>query len=279
VELCADATGLQFQRDDADRFIGFRSSGTDGVSTEKDPSIRVWGTPGDVESIMLGTRSGSAVSLIIYAKDVEIAREKDGDGSTYDAIHRAHGWDGEAPRTRIEWRINGVGLTLTQWQTGEVIDLRDPWLLGQPETLSQLWAAVAEKRRLIVPTRTRNTRSETDPRWAFVQSAALEEHRTGSENWRQARFVESDTHDRRVERATRDAIRALHRVAQLHDRSVHVAGGLPAVAERLGDLNPAALKDGIGYGYTYGFLQRNILKDEIERAGRDNWPARKRKAK
>lgn len=270
-EICGDFVGLSFSWRDASALIGFRHVGDDGRAVhDRGDSLGRWGSPyGGVETMMAGTRSGSAVSLCAYDKDREIEASKGGDGSTYDSLHRAHGWRGES-RTRIEWRFSGQGLEFKD-AAGHLVNLRDPWVLANGAHVAAAWSWACESHRLATPAKARRTRWKTDPRWVHVQDACSAWLRTRGEAWRQARLVAADTWNTREERATRDLLRAAHRVSALHGSALE-SDGIGAVARYAMLSDNQRRKEMDVYGQAYGKLQHAALGPEIDAAARD-WPA------
>jgi hypothetical protein len=201
VELCADAVGVSFSRADAGSFVGAHA-GSSVASTERRDTV---------ETIAVGTRA-SPLSVCLYDKDAEIKAARKAD--VYAQVHQAHGWDGEARRTRCEVRFSGIGLQWEDPETGELIDLRDPIDLGQQRTLDVAWKLATFKRRMVIDDgATRRRRCPTDPRWQLYQRAADVPEQPWS--YRQRVAVADETWTVRRQRAAERALRGAAAVAVL----------------------------------------------------------------
>lgn len=267
-EICVDAIGVAFDRDDASCIVGARKGSTVAHAE----------TSRHVETIAVGTRA-SPVSLCLYDKDREIAAKRKAD--YYGPVHVACGWDGRAPRWRLELRLVGQGLRWVADDTGEVLDLRDPMTLCDARQVRDVWRIVTAKRRLVVAGEaSRRRRAATDPRWELYQQA------TGAEieawTWRQSRDVTDATYQERRDRARDRGLRGLIQLAVLQglDREViaiheaiergdvddddtdPIVGAVVATAKRALE-TLAARREIAAYGATYARTQRAI-RDRIE---------------
>lgn len=259
LELCRDFAGLRFVRGDAGHFIGAKTNGDDGER------ITVWGAEGDeVETINVGKRS-SPISVCIYDKRAQIDAVKGGDGSTYESTHRECGWDGAEKVTRVEMRFSGPGLCWEDKNTGEVMDFSNPGTACDQVSLDRLWKVSTTKRRLIVPdAATRRERCPTDTRWKeVIETPGSQMH----EEWRQHRWVQGDTHRRRVEHAKRTAIRALLRYGALHGSSVEPLSRVGQMKALLVDaMEDACPVDMVEYQEGYEKTQLPLLGPEVSQA-------------
>ena len=257
LELCCDFVGLQFYRADAANFLGAKLNGDSGLPVD------VWSDEGSqaVETINVGRRTAN-LSLCIYDKLAQIESVKHGDHSTYEATHRAHGWDGSSKIVRVEMRFAKEGMV---WENdGLDIDLSNPWTLCDGDDLGMAWSIGCLKRRLIVPdTATRRERCVSDERWRAVALEAMtEEPRT---KWRQKRQVQKDTHRERVKRARRGTLQSILRYAALHDlRSDEYADD--QLAELIADVAFGADFDFAEYQRRYARTQLPLLGEEIRQA-------------
>lgn len=265
LEICADFMGLQFFREDAMHFLGGRMVGETNPLEPRD----VWGADPDdwgdgtpVETINVGRRTTSPLSVCIYDKVRQIESVKAGDGSTYHAAWRATGWRGEGV-TRVELRFNKRALAMEHPETGELLDFTNPATAADAGALSRLWAIACHKRRLIVPrSASRRERCSTDARWQDVSKVGATDE---PHAWRQLREVQADTHKERVRRSRRDAVKGLHRFAALIGADMSDAREMVAVLAYAMDTieeNPAE------YFARYGEEQREVLGPEIDAAAR-----------
>ena len=268
LELCADFTGIRFFREDAAHFIGARVSGDEGhdviVWGEQDR----WGGEGPantiVETINIGRRTTSPLSLCIYDKSRQVDAVKSGDASTYAAVWGEHGWAVGEHVTRVELRLNGRALCMEDASTGELLDFTHPGRPADLDALRRLWWVACYKRRLVTPGEdTHRDRWRLDPRWQSVLAVAPEQ----PGKWRQLRLVQKDTHAERVRRAARDASRGLHRFAGLH--GFELDGFAVATRALAYAFHVASQEDDLGrYGQDYAAEQAAVLGPEIEAARR-----------
>lgn len=201
LELCADAVGLAFTREDAGCFVGAHAGSSIGT-TERSESV---------ETIAVGTRA-SPLSICVYDKTAEIEARRKAD--VYAEVHRAHGWDGEERRIRCEVRFNGIGLRWEDPESGELIDLRDPLEVGREATIAMAWSLATHKRRMVIEDgATRRRRCPTDPRWSLFQAAASVPEIPWT--FRQRQAVAEETWKIRKDRATDRALRGALAVAML----------------------------------------------------------------
>lgn len=273
LELCADFEGLGFYREDAPHFLGARRNGDEGES------LTVWGGEGSehgdagggwepfrprVETINVGRRSTSPLSLCIYDKARQIDAVKGGDASTYRAIWTDHGWEG-APVCRVELRFSGRALAVENTLTGELLDFRDPRTAADLESVDRLWRVATHKRRLVIAgTADRRDRCDVDPRWRVVMAVGAE----APGKWRQLREVQKGTHAERVRRSARDASRGLARFAALHGHELedwHTATRALAYAFHCHRGDGEDLGQ---YGRDYLSEQRDVIGPEIDEARR-----------
>jgi len=268
LELCCDFVGLDLYRSDAGNFVGARTNGDDGEAGER---VTVWGGVEEaVQTINVGKRN-SPISLCIYDKQAQIDAAKAGDGSTYEAVHRELGWDGDSKITRVELRFSGRGLCFDKGD--RVLDFRDPITATSDENLAALWTIATHKRRLIVPgSSTRKERSGVDARWSRVQDVASIPMLPAG--WRQRREVQKDTHRNRVERSRVAGLRALARYGVLHGIDLQSLGMKAVLRDLVADaLFTSPDLDLEEYAEEYAGVQRPVLADEISVA-RDRIRAR-----
>lgn len=257
LELCSDFVGLDFRDEDANHFVGFKVT----------ELVRRFSSEGRIETINLGNRR-SYVSLCLYDKDVQLAREKDGDDSTYRAHHKAHGWDGEQPRRRVEFRVTGRALQYLDEATGDRLDFRDPAMLANRKALTMLWAVLATKKRLVVQGHTRTNNSAVDPRWIVVQDAAGVQEDV---SFRQTREAQRDAWHEASRRARRDARRGLHRVAALHDAKAS-KGTLREVLLFIQETaSTDEIENGEVYQENYRRAREQFMGEEIRILGAPLW--------
>jgi hypothetical protein len=199
----------------------------------------------EAESIMLGRRDTSNVSLIIYDKTGQIRDKKDGDDSTYRAAWLAGGWDGVSTVTRIELRLQRFGLTFRLADNAAcraansrvIYDFRDPAMLASFENLGVAWRHCLQRHRLVLCERSRKRRDRMDPRWHPVLACGGDEPPA----LKQFRAVQSDAWDRKMELALRSFARAAGQVAALtglivtETRSSELFRFAERLAERMGE--------------------------------------------
>lgn len=215
LELCSDFQGVTFAVRDGENFVGAgRTKGYERLAVgEVLSSTQRPG--GGFESLNFGSREANT-SLSIYNKSHQIRVDKriDPDVSMYRPVWAASGGYvvGE-PVTRVEIRLRRSGLVrrihdTAGRDTGERIDLRDPALLLDVDAKGQIWANETQRRRLVVPEKSRMRRDEVDPRWAFVRSVAGIREPLRLTQDRSVRFLTWHQRLRRVEdRITRDTVR------------------------------------------------------------------------
>ena len=257
LELCCDFTGLQFYRADAANFLGAKLNGDSGLPVD------VWSDEGSqaVETINVGRRTAN-LSLCIYDKLAQIESVKHGDHSTYEATHRAHGWDGEGKIVRVEMRFAKEGMV---WETGiSTLDLSNPWTLCNHGSLEDAWSVGCSKRRLIIPdTATRRERCHTDARWHAVALCGIQTE--PKDGWRQKRQVQKDTHRERVKRARRGALQNILRYAALHDHRADEYAD-EQLAELVRDIASGSELNFPEYQRRYARTQLPLLGEEIRQA-------------
>lgn len=256
LELCSDFVGLEFSDADAQSFVGFKT----------DELVRKFSKDGKLQTINLGTR-GSPVSVCLYDKDAQLTEVKGGDDSAYRAVHKSHGWDGEAPRRRVEFRLSGRGLQFKD-DAGNVLDFRDPALLADREALAKLWSVLCWKKRLVQKdSATRVERAKVDPRWEGVLSAS---GKPFDASYRQTREAQKDAHVEAVRRARRDLMRKAYACKALYDIPEEVP--LPEVMQFVEETTEAEERGALrSYGKRYRELREEFMGEEIRTQGRADW--------
>lgn len=262
VELCSDFTGLDFADVDEWHLVGFRRRSLFQREGDEHPT----------ETANWGTRS-CPISLCIYDKDEQIRAAKDGDDSVYAAAHRANGWDGEAARVRVEFRLNGRALILENEETGERIDLREPAALADEPLLARVWSILAASKRLVLrETATRKKRCKLDPRWQSVIDAG--DPSVFDQSFRQTREVNCDTHAEAIKRARVGLIRNALTLAALYGQDVSLEQAIREAAGFVfGTMEPEERAD--WSTYIAGYLERReeFIGEEIRRRGPPAWDA------
>lgn len=259
LEICADFVGLEFGREDIAHFMG--KFGRDDVAHAHGDGF------GNLETIALGSRR-SNVSLCIYDKTAQIRDAKDGRNlPTYSATWERHGWDGENV-TRVELRLAKRGL---EWKAGEHdVNLRDPFFATCSKTLRAVWASLLGNRyRLVMPgSASRERRCKLDPRWSMVVDAAAVERVAKFE---QSRRESDDAYAEKLGRASRDATKAILRVAALHGVSRFETRDDLQTATELAIAGAA--RQGLdleAYAVAYTRLIRETLGGQVDDA-RERW--------
>lgn len=165
IELCSDFVGISWRRDDSENWVC-------PPRMRCGQHVKCYGIENtSVETIEAGKRT-SNVSWCLYWKTRQIEAVKHGDGSTYEAHWLAAGWKPGQEIARAELRICKRGLVVSDDETGEVLNFRDPARLFDRDALGKLWAAHTRTHRIVVPgTATRQRRATVDERWELVQSA------------------------------------------------------------------------------------------------------------
>ncbi len=256
LEVCSDFTGLDFRDEDARAFVGFRT----------DELVRKFTKDGKLQTINLGTR-GSPISMCLYDKDAQLAEVKGGDDSAYRAVHKKHGWNGEAERRRVEFRLTGRGLQFKD-DREEEIDLRDPAALANERVMRKVWAVLCWKKRLVLEgSATRRERMKTDPRWEAVVSASGMKFEKG---YRQTREAQKDAHIEAVRRGRRGLLREAYRIKALHDIPDEVP--LPEALRFVWEISPPEERSAMAtYGKNYRALREPFMGEEIRTQGRADW--------
>ena len=243
IELCADVVDFPVTTQLANRFAGGLKPGGEGLWQEH-----------EAESIMLGRRETSNVSLIIYDKTGQIREKKAGDDSTYRAAWLAGGWDGAASVTRIELRLQRFGLTFRLADNGAcraassriLYDFRDPAMLASFKNLGVAWRHCLQRHRMVLCERTRKRRDAMDPRWVPVVECGGAEPPA----LKQFRAVQADAWDRKMENALRTFVRAAGQVAALS--GIVVDQTRPGEILRFAEQLAARMGDDLGeYGEAY----------------------------
>lgn len=171
------------------------------------------------ESVSVGSRHGSNVSLCCYGKTGQLAaRGGDGALAMYAAAwSRSPAYQASREVQRVEFRLRKRGLDLTCMRTGEVAMLRDPAALASAETLGRLWAYLAARYRLVVASERGKSHKAipSDPRWLVVASVT-ESTDGASRDFAQAREASRATLAEQQQRSRRRLLEALARDAGLH---------------------------------------------------------------
>jgi hypothetical protein len=236
LELCRDLQGLGgWTLDDARlaAWTGWRGA---TITTHSQKS-------GDTVSV--GSRKGSNVSLCCYGKTAQIlACGGAGAAAMYAASWaRSAAYQASRDVQRVEFRLRKRGLDLACSRTGEVGMLRDPAALACGETLGRVWAYLAARYRLVVASERGQSHKSipSDPRWLVV--ASVPESTDGAaRDFAQARDASRATLAEQQQRARQRMIDALARDAGLHGaRPASSAAAIAWARFRLTDSHPAEL--------------------------------------
>lgn len=184
--LNADFVGIDFDDNDARRFIGVRKCTKYGRgSTIAEQVLRgaadarvfdgacssAW-----VQTIALGRKSSDS-QMVIYRKGDQLreAKRVDPRASMYAPLWQANGWDPEhdGDPLRVELRLRKKGLQYQDSRGTTLWDFRDPALLLRKSAVRELWWHHTWKRRLIVPKYQRKRENKDDPRWEVVRALGL----------------------------------------------------------------------------------------------------------
>jgi hypothetical protein len=169
LDLCADATGLVFRREDEEHCVTRARRRVRFQSPEK-----VYTRRRGAESIVTGfvIAPGNELSVRIYDKTEELFAVHGRDSEktrTELATYRRAGWDGESPVWRVEAQFRGTRLReLGAGTPSELLTKLDAlwhYVVGTAEEPSGAWL------RVVVPVSSRIERCPTDPRWRVYQSA------------------------------------------------------------------------------------------------------------
>lgn len=290
LEVCSDIVGLHFWRHDADNFVGIVKTGErhhlipeDQIQQAPTPQVRTFGIEAQkAETIDIGSRA-SPVSICIYDKESQIIAEKGGDWSTYEAVHKSNGWDGEAKIWRVELRFTKRGLVLEDKRglrrlnplTNKVenlpllYDFRDPATAANEYALWLLWSYTTSRKRLIIPkARTRRKRCPMDWRWEVVSGICVPD-REKLNNLRMYREVQKDAWKERTRRALMEYCRSGRRLAALYDQPNYLPEQVAQFAEdQLDDDERRLIGD---YLKNYRGAQDPFIGDEIRRLGGTIW--------
>lgn len=169
VDLCVDATGLVFRREDEEHCVTRARRRVRFQSPEK-----VYTRRRGTESIVTGfvIAPGNELSVRIYDKTEELFAVHGRDSEktrTELAVYRRAGWDGNAPVWRVEAQFRGTRLReLGAGTPSELLPKLDAlwhYVVGTEEEPAGAWL------RFVVPGANRIERCPTDPRWRVYQSA------------------------------------------------------------------------------------------------------------
>lgn len=262
VEICSDFQGIGWDRRDVARLVT-------PARMRKGTYARTFG-PGKerLETIEIGRRNDSNISICLYDKTRQIEAAKGGDASTYEAAWREGGWDGRRNVSRAELRLKNRGLHLFDPETGEDFGLRDPAALFDRKALQAAWAHATDVIRFVLPNRTRMERAEDDPRWTVVRGAA----QCPPRRLQQAREIQEATHQEAIARTDRAIQQNLVRRAGLACLRVTDRAGLCSILQMVEATTPltAPLYES---GVTYARLREPFIGDEM-RSEQDGTRAR-----
>jgi hypothetical protein len=267
LEICSDFVGFAWCPEDAAAVVGGRKAG----ALEKWLKTKRY----QIETLYIGRRTSSPISVALYDKSDEICRKKSAE--VYQAVHLRNGWRGERIE-RVEFRLHGSGLEFksaakdASAQDGDqLFSVRDPAMIDA-DSLRQLWGMLATKKRIIViGSATRRERCVTDPRWELVQSAGdLPEVK-----WVQLREPQADAYAIRLRGAIKAALSGALRVATLigagkEEDPVTVTGQV------LSEASPELLARCFERAAEYRDEQESQLGEEIAQA-RAAWAKRDRR--
>jgi hypothetical protein len=170
LDLCADATGLAFSRDDEDSFVTrarrkVRFQVPDKVFTKKrDQDGHLTGfviAPGN--PLLVRIYDKTEEQLAVQGHDSEKARTELG-------VFRTAGWDGTSPVWRVEAQFRGE--VLRQLGAGSpdalpgALDSLWHYAVGVPDGEGKAWLRLVER-----GSSTRAERCRTDSRWIVFQTA------------------------------------------------------------------------------------------------------------
>lgn len=235
LELCRDLQGLGgWTMDDASlaAWTGWRGA---TITTHSQASG---------STVSVGSRKGSNVSLCCYGKTAQIlACVGAGAAAMYAAIWaRSPAYQASRDVQRVEFRLRKRGLDLACSRTGEVGMLRDPAALADLDTLGRVWAYLAARYRLVVPSeRGTHKAIPSDPRWLVVASVP-ESTEGAARDFAQARDASRATLAEQQQRARQRLIDAIARDAGLHGaRPSSSNAAIEWTRFRLTDSHPAEL--------------------------------------
>lgn len=262
IELCADFVGFPIDPSDAGMFAGGLKPAGDGLYPEA------------AETIMLGRRSTSNVSISVYDKTTQIEDDKGGDDACYRSSWIAGGYDGESKITRVELRLKAHGLKLATLDpipgasvhSRVIYDFRNPAMLT-PKNIGVVWRHCMERHRLVMGDRTRKRRDQIDPRWLPV----IECGGGVCPALRQFRQVQSDAWEKKVELAVHKLVRAASVLGSLHGVAVDSRGDLVEIARFAHVLAMRYGEDLEEYGENYYALATPFVGPEIWKLGAEQW--------
>lgn len=176
LDLCADATGLMFQRDDEDRCVTRARRKVRFQAPERSFTRRTKG-----ESSLTGffIAPKNPLSVRIYDKTEELLAVQGEDSEktrTELAAYRAAGWDGLSPVWRVEAQLRSPVLKELGVQSplDLVTSLDGIWryVVGRECEDARAWVRFVES-----GTATRAERCTTDDRWRIYQGARFDGER------------------------------------------------------------------------------------------------------
>ena len=234
LELNCDFIGVDFFAADLARFTNTRTTAVHGHQATND-QLTARGSSGWEETLEIGRRSTSDVSLCIYRKSVQLRTDKDVEpaASMYAPLWKANGWTGEEV-TRVEIRLAHKGLEFAERDGSGTLSLRSPAALADRTILAKIWAHVTQTKRLAAPDVARRRAASTDPRWIAVQDAA-----GGAvvDLKRMPEVVAATLRERRAKNA-REIRHDLARYGHLHGARIETDDDLEAVARACLDHPP-----------------------------------------
>ena len=172
VDLCADATGFVFSREDEDHFVTrarrkVRYQAPDKVFTRKrSEGVHLTG---------FAVAPGNPLHVRIYDKTEELFAVQGRDSEktrTEFAAFRASGWDGASAVWRVEAQLRGPVLQELNAGTPEALakSLDSLWhyVVGSDDVRAVAWIRLVDRR-----SSNRIERCQTDERWRWYQSAVF----------------------------------------------------------------------------------------------------------
>ena len=169
-DLCADATGLVFTRDDEDHFVTRARTKVRFQAPEK-VFTRKRAKNARLTGFVIAPRNPLQVRIYDKMEELMVVQGKDSEKTRTElAAFKAAGWDGSSPVWRVEAQIRtevlqqlGAG---SPEQLAKVLDSLWSYVVGAQDMQRRAWL------RLVEPgTSTRMERCRTDARWQVFQSA------------------------------------------------------------------------------------------------------------
>lgn len=218
IDVAADFVGLPLELFE-DLGCVVRRSRTATVHPEEDEGTgdRVSWVGPRIQGVSLGTRSG-AVSAVVYNKGRQVRAE----GLRWvDAMHTDDGWDGQAERTRVEFRLRNRGLV---WGVDGIdVDLRDPLAVLQWQAWApRVWAYLTTKWLRLVDTPWEEDADSNRWRWP-THRAWRAVQQLGNVAAERSRVVACARIEEARWRARRGLVRAALALAAVDDRVRAVA--------------------------------------------------------